>query len=475
MRAAFVLLLLAVGCGDNRSATTPFDAPLWTVALGGHAGADGNAESAAMSIDGAGDVVAAGSFDGAIDLGCSTDAFSHANPWGTSSWLTKRSGADGSCIWGQTFALVPGQSLVYSALATDADGDIVTTGSFGGTVDFGGTALTADLQDRADFVAKYDPAGQLLWVKPLPPHGGFIGAALAVSADGRIYVSDNCFYADTILGQPVTCQAVTGLDYIAALEPDGSLGWINLYGSALGMHVAVTATSDLVATDTIDRPTMIAGQPLAPVDRENQIAIGISKDGTTTWVQQFADSPPDSIASSIAIAPHDRIVTATNHRNQLGTALGPSVRTLNGNGDAVWHDVATGSARTTSMAVSPSGMIVIGGSLANGTLDFGTGPLVGDVFLAAYTSNGHPIEVRAYAPVPAAGTDPAAPVWGFFDAINGLAIGRDGTVGVAATIDQSIDFGLGTVAVPPPSTVDDDEYTSTRAVITMFAARASAR
>src|SRR5439155_11265907 len=104
-----------------------------------------------IAVDGNGDVVVAGDFSGTVDFGGGllTSA-------GTKDiFVAKYSGADGSHQWSKRYGGTGDDHA--SGVTLDNGGNVGLTGSFKGTVDFGGGALITPGADM--FVAKYSAAG----------------------------------------------------------------------------------------------------------------------------------------------------------------------------------------------------------------------------------------------------------------------------------------------------------------------------
>ncbi|HXB31439.1 MAG TPA: gliding motility-associated C-terminal domain-containing protein [Puia sp.] len=87
-----------------------------------------------------------------------------------------------------------GSISIGSSIATDAAGNVYTTGSFAGTVDFdpgpGSFLLTSTNTTYGDiFVSKLDPSGNFVWAKQMKAvDGGGIGLSIALDGSGNVYV-----------------------------------------------------------------------------------------------------------------------------------------------------------------------------------------------------------------------------------------------------------------------------------------------
>jgi hypothetical protein len=97
---------------------------------------DGSSQQAfGVAADASGSTIIAGRLEGAIDFG--GGALTSA---GSSDLFIAKLASDGSHLWSKRFGDVDSQTA--NAVAVDASGNVIGTGSFSGTVDFGGGALT---------------------------------------------------------------------------------------------------------------------------------------------------------------------------------------------------------------------------------------------------------------------------------------------------------------------------------------------
>ena len=150
---------------------------LWNKSFGG----PGYQNAGQARIDPMGNIVLSGRFEQSIDLGEGplTSAGDH------DAYVAKLD-LEGNLLWSRSFG-DPNQQLAVN-VQTDRAGNILFTGFFVGSIDFGGGALTS-AGGFDVFVAKLDPQGNHLWSH------GFGGdqietvAALAVGASDHVFVT----------------------------------------------------------------------------------------------------------------------------------------------------------------------------------------------------------------------------------------------------------------------------------------------
>jgi len=173
-----------------------------------------------VAVDGVGDVLLTGQFTNTIDFG---------GPALTSAgyediFLAKLSGASGGYIWSKRFGSTTRTDIGYG-VAVDGTGNVAITGFFGYGVDFGGGTLVA--QDNDIFVAKYNSAGTYIAAKRYgdpagsPTPSGQFGNAIAMSSGGNIFITG--YFLGTLdfgAGGTMTSTPNGGADaFLASLGP----------------------------------------------------------------------------------------------------------------------------------------------------------------------------------------------------------------------------------------------------------------
>jgi len=133
----------------------------------------------AIAVDANADVLITGEFHGQTDLGGGTLLGSAMY---TDVFLAKYAGTDGSFRWAQ--AIVGNLGATPTAIATDGQKNVLVTGYFYGTYNFGGLSLSSLVGQNDVFVGKYSSSGTRVWAERFGGTGTDQGFSLAVDAAG---------------------------------------------------------------------------------------------------------------------------------------------------------------------------------------------------------------------------------------------------------------------------------------------------
>jgi hypothetical protein len=266
----------------------------WAVTFGGDAdpaaGVLGDDEaSRALTADPAGNWIVAGSFDGTGDFGASltaVDSFdvfvTKVSASGSAQWAVRlggtgadhptavttdaagnilvstseandtasglyKLGADGAVVWSKLFTTDPvtsGSAMFHKAIF-DASGNVYVAGTVGGQFDFGGGLV--DSGAGGLFLAKYDGAGALQWVKTVP--GYAIEQDLRIDSFGDVLV----FGEYDLSGINFGAGPFSSRDpdtFIVSYKPDGTFVWA-LPISGYGNNVPRAARAMAVQVDAL--------------------------------------------------------------------------------------------------------------------------------------------------------------------------------------------------------------------------------
>ena len=223
--------------------------------------------SVKITSDNSGNVILAGSYNNNLTVGATT-----LSATGLQSFIAKYDGS-GNPLWVKA---LNGSNVGYVYdVTTDAGNNPIVTGSFTGTLATIATTTLSNTNFSAlnnAYTAKFDPNGNVLWVKK--PNGVSDGRTLKTDVGGNVYVAGN-FSDSLFFGTTKLLKLGSGNDiFIVKYDQNGNFVWAfreggksadEVYGSDLdaannfyitGMFVDV-ATGFAVGTSTVTGPNDI--------------------------------------------------------------------------------------------------------------------------------------------------------------------------------------------------------------------------
>ncbi len=307
---------------------------LWAKQLGG----TDDDDSYAIAVDASGNVYTVGTFYAIADFdpGVGTYDLTAAGQY---DFFISKLDASGNFAWAKGIGgAVTDEGY---AIAVDASGNVYSTGSFGGTVDFDPGAGTLNLTAIGDldvFISKLDASGNFLWAKQLAGTNstdGGRGYSIALDALNNVYTTG--FFTGTVDFDPgaatlnVTSAGAYDI-FISKLDASGNFMWaINMGGTdyEAGRSLALDATGNIYSTGafggTADFDPGIGIFNLTTGFGNGDIYI--SKTGnTSTGISE----PSDSFTANIYPNPTNGLIYFTSLANvQLMTITGQVVASKN--------------------------------------------------------------------------------------------------------------------------------------------------
>lgn len=208
-------------------------APVWSKSFGGTLDQRVNS----LDADPLGAVVAAGSFQGTIDLGDQV----HTSAGDSDGFVVKLS-PDGSTLWSRTFGDASGQWT--SSVTVDPASNILLAGGFKGTVDFG-DGPHMNLSGTDMFVAKLDANGSVLWSRTFGDTSNTKSAsanAIACDPFGAVLVAGT-FDGSVDFGDGTKTSGGASDIFLLKLDSAGSTLWSKRFGDEEPQFQAGVATA----------------------------------------------------------------------------------------------------------------------------------------------------------------------------------------------------------------------------------------
>ena len=377
------------------------------------------------------------------------------NTAGNSTYLNTASATTlSSGEWSRSFGS-PGEDRGQS-VAVDGSGGVVVTGSFSGTVDFGGGPLTSahypwlDENNYRDiFLAKYAASGEHLWSRRFGDVADDYGRSVVVDGSDDVIVAGSCGNS-VDFGNGYPTSTFGGRDAFVAKYSgvNGSYLWARRFGGIYdddAYGVAVDGNGNVFVTGQFMDTVNFGGGSLNSAGLQDIFIVKYSASGAHLWSKRLGGVDSE-YGYGIAVDTNgDVIVTG---RFSCTVDLGGGTLTSAGaydiflakysgvNGAHVWSKRlgSTGYDYANDIAVDSNGNVMVTGQF-QGTVDFGGGPLISagsyDIFVAKYAgSNGSHLWSKRFGSTSS-------------DNSCGVAVDGNNNVILTGAFQGAVDFGGG--------------------------------
>ncbi|MBI5800294.1 MAG: immunoglobulin domain-containing protein [Verrucomicrobia bacterium] len=339
-------------------------------------------------------------------------------------------------------------SDVGRAIALDPAGNAFVTGTFNGTATFGATTLTSAGQSDI-FVAKHDGSGQLLWARRAGGPGFDTGAGIAVDASGNCYITGSFEAVATFSTTSLSNSSPSSYAdiFVAKYDSAGNLVWVRGTGaeftSDTGEAIALDPAGNVLITGRSVQDTF----GTAALTNLGRILVAkYDNAGNPVWARKsgsFSGGTYDTGTGIGSDAAGNVYVTGT-FLSPLAD-FGGVLLTNRGSGDVflskldpagtlLWVRQAggTGDERPNGLAVDAAGNAHIvgefGGTAAFGVTNLTSAGGASDIFIAKFNTSGSALWARS------AGGQSA-------DAARGVAVDPSGNVHVTGYFGGAASFG----------------------------------
>lgn len=488
MRFFFHLFLTAAFLNQANAQTFT---PDWAQNLGNHG--LGGVTITAMQTTSNGDLYAAGTSNGTVDLDPSAGFDLQTLTSGSGNTLAFMIHYDstGAYIEHKTFGGL-GHVTNISDMAIDADGNFIFVGEFRDSTYFEPTSIVYSPPiTYVGYIAKYDPSFNLVWVKLFTPGTSVTMDKVALDADGNIGVAgqfNGTMDFDPGVGVTSLTSVLTDV-FFGKYSTDGDLLWIKKATSSLTDKVGdVVFDADgnfffggnYPADVTIDGTAYFSG----PYD--NFVCVTkFSPDGTYLWNKGIANSGSNDqmYINSMTVGPTGNIFFTGKYRGQANYegsnhfssssagSLNFYIIAIDGmTGAGLWgNGIYSTASEGQSLTVDASGNLFVSGTFNSSIdLDFSVGiatvtsspASTNNYFVASYNASG------AYRWAKQIGTSGTSVV----------SHDVDGRVWACGTFYGTVDFdpsaGVNNITVPTTTTFFN-RYSATSAYLESFALKGS--
>jgi len=375
----------------------------WTWAKSSHGTGSGD-EGWATSVDNHGNVFVTGFFSSST---ISFGTYTLTNSGSVDIFLVKYD-ANGNVLWAKGAG---GTNLDYSySVCTDTLGNAFITGVFSTTITFGTYTITGG----GIFITKYDPNGNVIWVKYNTGNGSAVGNAITSDIKGNVYITgtfsgSNLIFGTTTLTNP--CYPLSTL-FITKLDSNGNLLWAKnpSKGACSGNSIAVDKTGNAFITGSTSFGDSLLFDTCVITfasGTQNTFLAKYNSGGMAVWVKNSVGA--SCVGNSVSADPNgNALVTGyfSNAAVSFGTytlsstgSHNPFTTKYDSVGNVLWARTAVssgGNDQAYSISVDKYGYsFVTGGFSYASTITFGSYTLsqsnaaTDPMFLVNYDPNGN--------------------------------------------------------------------------------------
>ncbi|MBZ4402069.1 hypothetical protein VZQ01_00610 [Myxococcus faecalis] len=308
-------------------------------------------------------------------------------------------------------------------------------------------------------VARFDPSGQPLWARRFGDENYQQATGLAVDGAGNIVITGDYWGSLDFGGGPLPCRGEPGVPsaFLAKFDAQGTHVWSRCFGDGGQQQTGslVTASNgDVLVSGYFERFIDYGAGPIPGTGALNQFVARLAGDtGALVWHSQYEAGTATAL-TSLALDAQDNLYLSSGFLDVLSVDGVPWLTTpgfnvyvmkLDAHGLPLWAK-GYGELRSQTLwrlAADPQGQVVATGAFI-GTVNHGGGPLFsadGDVFVSAFDGDGNNRWSRSFG---GAGFD-----WAYDVDVDPL-----GSPVVTGTFTSRIDFGDG----PLTSAGGDDVY-----------------
>jgi hypothetical protein len=294
---------------------------VWAVRAGG----SGSESVFGVAVDGDGGILVTGYFQGTTTIGTTTFVSQ-----GVQDLFVAKFDTSGNSLWARA-AGGPEWDYAYG-IAIDGTGNTYITGTFAGTAQFGASTLTSAGQNDV-FVAKYDPAGALLWVRQGGGTSADTSLGIAAEPDGDVVITGQFMGAATFGTHTVSsaggydafvARYSAAGDALWAVSAGGSSSWEGGYAVAVDGSGSAWVTGSFMGTATIGSNTLVSA------GEADAFLVEYDASGVARWATRLG-GPSYDTGLGVTIGADGAIFLTGRYQN--GTTIGTTDLTAAGGYD----------------------------------------------------------------------------------------------------------------------------------------------
>lgn len=280
-----------------------------------------------ITLDATGNIYITGYFYATVDFDPGAGTANLSNGTGADIFVAKYDN-NGNYIWARQLG-GSSNNCFGNSIAVDGSGNVYTSGSFQGTVDFDPSASTSapigSLGFQDIFISKLDASGNYVWAKQI---GGTLSddaLGMELDATGNIHLTGffegACDFDPSVATANLTNSA--GLDiYVCKLDNNGNYMWAKQIGGssfdAQGSDLSLDASGNIYTTGffagTVDFDPSTSSYTLTaagPSGNNNAFVSKLDMNGNYVWAANLGGTGGD-VGNGLTIDASGNIITTGN-------------------------------------------------------------------------------------------------------------------------------------------------------------------
>ena len=369
-------------------------------ALSFGSGSDNDAQN--VVVDSVGNAYITGAFRGTTDFGGTT-----ITSGGHRDIYVAKLDPTGAFEWVKTYGSTSNLADRGLDIDIDSSSNVYITGYFQGTVDFGNGDITASGGSDI-FVLKLDSSGAFQWVYTAGGTGNDNGKGIAVDTDGNVLLTGIFSQTVDFGGGNVTSTGSFDI-FVLKLNSSGAYQWVYTAGNSSnndeGYSIDTDSNNNSYITGFVEGSVDFGGATniYGGIQRHDIFVLKLNSAGAVQWVNRYG-SCSDEEAYGIAVdSSGNSYITGRYFGCDVnfgevtmiypGGGLNMFVLKLNSDGVSQWAYTAGGDTNDNAVdaAVDSSGNVYVTGFL-QGTVNFGSGNITSaggnDIYVLKLNSSG---------------------------------------------------------------------------------------
>jgi len=232
-----------------------------------------------VGVDGLGNIYLAGFYFGDIDFGGGTLSSVASLP---DIFLVKLD-SNGNHVWSKSFG-GPDPDECY-AMDVDTAGNVLFTGFYTDTIDFGGGPLPATGADV--YVVKYDAAGNHVWSQNFGPSA--FGYGIAFDGSGNVLLTGSAtaidFGGGTLSGSG---------EFVVKFTTAGAHVWSRRSGATVGQAIDADGAGNVLVTGHFSGGVDFGGGTLTSAGSSDIFVLKLDAAGNHVWSASYGDVSSDA-------------------------------------------------------------------------------------------------------------------------------------------------------------------------------------